>query len=224
MPRDDDEGARDSDEASIGEHGVMSDGCQSVAVQAAVICGNTDLAGSDPGVPWVDLWTGLALPDAFDGSRSNLKCFSTQCLLYMAVRSNDFPDDLSRIAFVLSLMKGSTAGPWATRMIKTLTHALTWEQFDWDLQDAFGKANPGAAARAKLEALQMGTSTADEFIQQFEALADESELDEVTLTHLFECGLHCSVTEKIYGVKVMPKTLKGWKEYASHFDNQYHRF
>ena len=67
-------------------------------------------------------------------------------------------------------------------------------------------------------------SPADEFIQQFEALADESELDEVMLTHLFECGLHRSVTEKIYGVEVMPKTLKGWKEYASRFDNQYRRF
>ena len=37
----------------------------------------------------------MALPDAFDGSHSNLKCFGTQCLLYMAVRSNDFPDNLS---------------------------------------------------------------------------------------------------------------------------------
>ena len=93
----------------------------------------------------------------------------------MAVHSNNFPDDLSQIAFVLSLMKGGTAGPWATRVIKTLTRALTWEQFNQDLQDAFGEANPGAAARAKLKALWMGTSTADEFIQQFEALADESE-------------------------------------------------
>ena len=78
----------------------------------------------------------MALPDAFDGSCSNLKHFSTQCLLYMAVRSNDFLDDLSRIAFVLSLMKGGTAGPWATCMIKTLTRMLTWEQFNQDLQDA----------------------------------------------------------------------------------------
>jgi hypothetical protein len=166
----------------------------------------------------------MALPDAFDGSRSDLKRFGTQCLLYMAVRSNDFPDDLSRIAFVLSLMKGGTAGPWATRAIKTLSRALTWEQFDRDLQDAFGEANPGAAARAKLESLRMSTNTADEFIQQFETLSDESELDEVALIHLFERGLHRSVTEKIYGVEVMPKTLKGWKEYASRFDNQYRRF
>ena len=166
----------------------------------------------------------MALPDAFDGSRSDLKCFGTQCLLYMAVRSNDFPGDLSRIAFVLSLMKGGTAGPWATRVIKILSCDLTWEQFDRNLQDAFGEANPGAAARARLESLRMSTNTADEFIQQFETLADESELDEVALIHLFERGLHRSVTEKIYGVEVMPKTLKGWKEYASRFDNQYRQF
>ena len=85
-------------------------------------------------------------------------------------------------------------------------------------------SEPWSSCQSQLKALWMGTSTADEFIQQFEALADESELDEVMLTHLFECGLHCSVTKKIYGVELMPKTLKGWKEYTSHFDNQYHRF
>ena len=53
----------------------------------------------------------MALPDAFDGSRSDLKGFSTQCLLYMAVHSNNFLDDLSRIAFVLSLMKGALQDP-----------------------------------------------------------------------------------------------------------------
>ena len=70
----------------------------------------------------------------------------------------------------------------------------------------------------------MGASTADEYIQQFETLADESELDEVALIHIFKHGLHCSVTKKIYGLEAMPKTLKGWKEYASCFDNQYRRF
>ena len=99
-----------------------------------------------------------------------------------------------------------------------------WVQFECDLYAAFGEANPGATARAKLESLRMGTSTADEYIQQFKTLADESELDEVALIHVFECGLHCSVTEKVYGLEAMPKTLKGWKEYTSCFDNQYCHF
>ena len=70
----------------------------------------------------------------------------------------------------------------------------------------------------------MGTSTVDEYIQQFKTLADELELDEVTLINVFECGPHCSVTEKDYGLEAMAKTLKGWKEYASHFNNQYCHF
>lgn len=166
----------------------------------------------------------MVIPDPFDGNRSDLKRFGAQCVLYMAVRSNDFPDDLSRIAFALSLMKGGTAAPWAMRVIKTLSHDLTWAQFERDLHTTFGEANPGATARAKLESLRMGTNTADEYVQQFETLADESELDEVALIHVFERGLHRSVTEKIYGLEVMPKTLKSWKEYASRFDNQYRRF
>ena len=121
-------------------------------------------------------------------------------------------------------MKGGTASPWAMRVMKTLSRGLTWVQFKRDLYTAFGEANPGAAAWAKLESLRMGASTADECIQQFETLADESELDKVALIHVFERGLHRSITEKIYGLEAMPKTLKGWKEYASRFDNQYRRF
>ena len=69
------------------------------------------------------------------------------------------------------------------------------------------RSEPWSSRQSQIEALWMGTSTVDKFIQQFEALTDESELDEVALTHLFEHGLHCLVTEKIYGVEVMPKTL-----------------
>jgi hypothetical protein len=89
---------------------------------------------------------------------------------------------------------------------------------------AFGEPNPGAAARAKLESLQMGSNTANEYVQQFKTLADESELDEVAMIHIFKCGLHHLVTEKIHGLEVMPKTLKSWKEYASHFNNQFCQF
>jgi hypothetical protein len=95
----------------------------------------------------------MAIPDPFDGTHSNLKHFGAQCLLYMAVCSNNFPDDLSQIAFVLSLMKGGTATLWAMQMTKTISHSLTWEQFKQDLQAAFGEPNPGAAAQAKLESL-----------------------------------------------------------------------
>ena len=166
----------------------------------------------------------MAIPDPFNGDRSDFKRFATQCALYVAVRGGDFPTDLSRIAFVLSLMKGGTAGPWATRAIKKLTASLTWDEFKLELEATFDEVNPGATARMKLESLRMGSNTADEYIQQFETRADDSELDDIALVHVFERGLHRSVTEKIYSLEVMPKTLKGWKEYASRFDNQYRRY
>jgi hypothetical protein len=166
----------------------------------------------------------MAIPEPFTGDRSDFKRFIAQCLLYMAIRSGDFPDELSRIAFMLALMKGGTAAPWATRMIKKLAGPLSWEEFEREFEDAFGEVNPGATARAKLESLRMGSNSADEYIQQFETLADESELDDVALMHIFERGLHRSVIEKIYNLETMPKTLKGWKEFASRFDNQYRRF
>ena len=89
--------------------------------------------------------------------------------------------------------------------MKTLLCGLTWVQFERDLYAAFGEVNPRATAWAKLESLPMGTSMVDKYIQQFKTLADESELDEVTLIHVFECGLHHSVTEKVYGLEAIPR-------------------
>jgi len=48
------------------------------------------------------------VPDTFDGSDPNkLEVFLFQCQMYLAVCSRDFPDDESKVTFVLSYLKES---------------------------------------------------------------------------------------------------------------------
>ena len=56
----------------------------------------------------------VATPTPFKGMHKDLDQFKVECGLYMAMRSTKFQDKKSQILFVLSYMKGGTAGPWAT--------------------------------------------------------------------------------------------------------------
>jgi hypothetical protein len=51
----------------------------------------------------------LAPPMDFDGDKRKAKLFLQQVKMYMTIKHKDFPDDLMKIAFVLSYMKKGEA-------------------------------------------------------------------------------------------------------------------
>ena len=57
----------------------------------------------------------IAVPTPFSGSQDNLDRFKAECWVYLAMRHAEFPDNRSKILFVLSYMKGGTAGPWVPK-------------------------------------------------------------------------------------------------------------
>ena len=64
----------------------------------------------------------------------------------MAMRSTKFQDEKSQILFVLSYMKGGTAGPWATQKINAiLSNAVsapeTFDTFATELDVMFADPN-----------------------------------------------------------------------------------
>src|SRR5260221_9849170 len=56
----------------------------------------------------------VSTPSPFSGVQDDLDCFKAKCSLYLSMRQSKFPDKHSNILFVLSYMKGGSAGPWAT--------------------------------------------------------------------------------------------------------------
>ena len=48
------------------------------------------------------------VPDTFDGTDPHkLETFTFQCSMYLAARASEFPDDETRVTFVLSYLKGT---------------------------------------------------------------------------------------------------------------------
>src|SRR5258708_40268774 len=64
----------------------------------------------------------VSTPSLFSGVQDDLDCFKAECSLYLSMRCSEFLDECSNILFILSYMKGGTAGPWATQKINTILY------------------------------------------------------------------------------------------------------
>src|SRR5258708_24221404 len=64
----------------------------------------------------------VVIPSPFSGAQDDLDRFKAECSLYLSMRHSEFPDEHSNALFVLSYMKGGTAGPWATQRINSILY------------------------------------------------------------------------------------------------------
>src|SRR5260221_2484454 len=53
----------------------------------------------------------VSTPSPFSGVQDNLDCFKAKCSLYLSMRQSEFLDEHSNVLFILSYMKGGSAGP-----------------------------------------------------------------------------------------------------------------
>jgi hypothetical protein len=144
------------------------------------------------------------------------------------LRGAEFPDDTSKMLFILSYMKGGAAGTWATHKIQTILTPsetpMTMDDFEVEVDLVFADPNREATARQKLSNLRQGANSVDELIQQFEVHGPTSRLGDVGLVHHFEQALNSRLRESIYRLRPMPRTWVEWKREASILDNQWRRF
>ena len=104
----------------------------------------------------------------------------------MAMRSTEFQDEKSQILFILSYMKGGTAGPWAMQKINAILSDAnstpeTFDDFAAELDIMFADPNRQATARQKLALARQGNNSVDELIQEFELQGPPSGLGDVGL-------------------------------------------
>src|SRR5258708_27857662 len=59
----------------------------------------------------------VSTPSPFSGVQDDLDCFKPECSLYLSMRQSEFLDKHSNVLFILSYMKGGSAGPWAMQKI-----------------------------------------------------------------------------------------------------------
>src|SRR6266436_1539291 len=65
----------------------------------------------------------VVTPTPFSSAQDDLDHFKAECSLYLSMRSTEFMDEWSSVLFILSYMKGGSAGPWVTQKINRILDA-----------------------------------------------------------------------------------------------------
>lgn len=161
----------------------------------------------------------VCVPDTFNGNLAKSEGFIYSLILYFY--GNPGLADYQKVTMALSYMKGGTAGQWSKRMIKQYSKKGTfpsWDEFLEDFRKSFTDPDPQGTASHKLRILKQGNGSCEEYVASFKELMDDSGYNEAALMVEFERGLSRSLTDKIYNLEYLPRTLDGWMEQALKFD------
>ena len=114
----------------------------------------------------------LCIPAEFNGDRSKTKEFVLDSKMYIRGNSDIYDDDKKKILFVLSHMRGGTAGPWKEDYFNTALNSQTgfgtYTAFMNTVESAFSPSDVQGDARTKLKTLHMTRGmTADNYIAEF---------------------------------------------------------
>src|SRR5258708_19587815 len=91
----------------------------------------------------------VSAPSPFSGAQDDLDRFKAECSLYLSMRRSEFLDKCSNALFILSYMKGGSAGPWATQKINSIlfdAQEVMWARFIEELNKMFPDPNFQAPA------------------------------------------------------------------------------
>lgn len=164
----------------------------------------------------------MSKPDPFSGKADDTERFIHQCELYFGTGSFD---DKEKILFALSYMKEGKAltasqvfhDAWQQR-----DYDGTWDEFKQDqIRLMFGDSARAETARLRIQAVNQGKGTADEYIVSFQEHELLTGYDDIALVEAFKRGLNEPLRKNIYTFKELPKTLLEWKNAARILDRQY---
>jgi len=168
------------------------------------------------------------VPDTFEGSDPNkLEVFLFQCQMYLAVHSNDFPDDESKVTFILSYLKGSPQDWFQSE----LNHVMTSRQLhDWfatywtfidELQCLFSPHDLITNAMNSLESLKLRDSgKATRYTIDFNRYTRKTGWNEQALTRQFYKNLLDQLKDEITRIG-KPTALKTLQDLVATLDQRY---
>ncbi|GLB43148.1 putative retrotransposable element tf2 155 kda protein type 1-like [Lyophyllum shimeji] len=147
-----------------------------------------------------------APPDSFDGEREKGRAFINSCDLYMFLTPDAFPDEQTRINWVLSYMKGGHAARFAARTLRYpnshggVPRFGTYAEFRAQFIAEFCPRDEKRKAATTFEtsAYHQGSRSVDEYIDEFQDLAEEAQFpDGAQLVFRFRHGLDPRIEAKV---------------------------
>ena len=120
----------------------------------------------------------------FHGDRKLIKKFIQECDLYIIGNLKDFPNDDSKVIFILSYMDDGAAEKWKQYYINN--EVITARSYIWPklanfytkLREAFAFEDKKEDSVRKLETLKQGNRNAEELTNKFQLLVAKAGLDE----------------------------------------------
>ena len=163
--------------------------------------------------PKNDAKTHLKKLTPFHGDRRLVRKFLQECELYIMGNAKDFPDDSSKVIFVLSYMDDGEVEKWKQYYIDNEVYATgeyVWLDFYIKVKEAFTFKDEKEESIRKLETLRQGNRNAEEMTNGFWLLVAKAGLnkDNQMLVHTYWCALNPQLANKIMYSTNKPSTLK----------------
>uniref|UniRef100_A0A0W0FUP1 Retrotransposon gag domain-containing protein n=2 Tax=Moniliophthora roreri TaxID=221103 RepID=A0A0W0FUP1_MONRR len=169
----------------------------------------------------------VVAPDPFEGDRKDTKRFLMEVEIYLRMHPTNYDTDKKKCLFMLSYLWGQSTQLWKkTQSAKIFDRKsedteLTFSKLKDEFKKHYLLANIQAEAQIRIEEAKM-TDRADNYVNDFQVMADESGYDDQALIHIFRKGLLNSLAAKILNQSQgRPADLEGWYEAAIRYDEQY---
>ncbi|KAI3598412.1 hypothetical protein WG66_000675 [Moniliophthora roreri] len=171
--------------------------------------------------------TKVAAPDPFEGDRKDTKRFLMEVEIYLQMHPTEYDTDKKKCLFLLSYLRGKNTESWKNGQSRKIFEpksgetALTYQVLKDEFKKHYLLADIQAEAQIKIEEAKM-TDRADNYVNDFRVMADESGYDDQALIHIFRKGLPNSLSAKILNQpQGRPTDLEGWYKAAIRYDEQY---
>ncbi|KAF5365394.1 hypothetical protein D9757_011676 [Collybiopsis confluens] len=146
-------------------------------------------------------------PSEFNGNKRQFKEWQRQLFAYLRDPRNGIHTDGEKIDIALSYMRGMNVQDWVQNYYDNHFDELTeewnvsWARFKQALNDAFLDRGRVLMAQEKLEAIQQGSDTADDFFKKFESLITEAgyQKDSPFTIRMIEKAVNPRTIDQIYG-------------------------
>src|SRR5271154_406686 len=151
-------------------------------------------------------------PEAYKGKRGTAaKQYFTKVLAYFDAHERSYPNDRSKISYLLSNMGEGTPASWAQPFLEKLVnheehpYLQSLANFQKAFITNFGDPSAELESDRRIRYLKQKTSTAD-YATEFRALAMELRWDEKALISQFQQGLKDDVRREVTKLSILQST------------------
>lgn len=136
-------------------------------------------------------------PPQYDGDPNSCRSFLSQCSLVFALQPRRYATEESRVAFVITLLKGR-ARDWATAVWDArAAFCATFDDFRNEMTKLFDRSAHGDEAASLLAQLSQNGRSVTDYSVQFRTLAAVCAWNEAALRARFREGLDDEIQDEI---------------------------